>query len=92
MDEFKPATGLAHSTLARQLDTLPPGLLLARLTEAAVGNLDHLSHDELLAVLRATRRLTTYMEYQQVLLVAEFVRRHRFRTRTQPGLAAAVGR
>ena len=56
-------------------DVLPPGPLLAGLTEEAILCLDSLSDNELVGVLRATRRQAAREQYKQVLLTAEFGRR-----------------
>jgi hypothetical protein len=58
-------------------DVLPPGPLLAGLTEEAVLSLDSLSDNELIGVLRATRRQVAREQYKQVLVTAEFGRRRR---------------
>jgi hypothetical protein len=56
-------------------DLLPPGSLLAHLTEQAVAGLDHLSDSELAGVLRATKRQVAREQYKQVLVTAEYGRR-----------------
>jgi hypothetical protein len=56
-------------------DVLPPGPLLAGLTEQAVGDLGRLSDNELIGVLQATRRQIAREQYKQVLVTAEFGRR-----------------
>jgi len=58
-----------------EADVLPPGPLLAGLTEQAVAGLGRLSDDELVGVLRATRRQVAREQYKQVLVTAEFGRR-----------------
>ena len=60
-----------------EADVLPPGALLARLTDAAVCDLGSLSDSELTGVLRATRRQQSREQYKQVLVTAEFGRRRR---------------
>jgi hypothetical protein len=56
-------------------DQMPPSPFLAALTEMAVGDVAGLSDDELVGVLRASRRLVAREEYKQVLAAAEFGRR-----------------
>ena len=56
-------------------DTLPPGPLLAALTEQAVCDVGRLSDEELVGVLRASQRLMAREQYKQVLAAAEFGRR-----------------
>ena len=56
-------------------DLLPPGPLLAQLTEQAVAGLDHLSDSELAGVLRAAKRQVAREQYKQVLVTAEYGRR-----------------
>ncbi|HEX9040239.1 MAG TPA: DUF222 domain-containing protein [Trebonia sp.] len=56
-------------------DELPPGPLLAGLTEDAVLGLECLSDNELIGVLHATRRQVAREQYKQVLVTAEFGRR-----------------
>lgn len=56
-------------------DSLPPGPLLAGLTDEAVRDLGSLSDGELVGVLQAARRQQIREEYKQVLAIAEFGRR-----------------
>jgi hypothetical protein len=56
-------------------DVLPPGPLLARLTEQAAADLGALSDNELVGVIRAARRQAAREQYTEVLAVAEFGRR-----------------
>ncbi|TVZ02670.1 HNH endonuclease [Trebonia kvetii] len=56
-------------------DALPPGPLLAALTEQAVADVTSLSDNELVGVLRATQRQLAREQYKQVLAAAEFGRR-----------------
>ncbi len=56
-------------------DALPPGPLLAALTEQAVADVTTLSDNELVGVLRATQRQLAREQYKQVLAAAEFGRR-----------------
>jgi predicted CxxxxCH...CXXCH cytochrome family protein len=56
-------------------DALPPGSLLAGLTDKAVLDLGRLSDNELIGVLHATRRQLAREHYKQVLVIAEFGRR-----------------
>ena len=56
-------------------DVLPPGPLLAGLTEEAVQDLGVLADDELVGVLQAARRQEARESYKQVLVIAEFARR-----------------
>jgi hypothetical protein len=58
-----------------EADVLPPGPLLAALTEMAVSDVGSLSDNELVGVLRASRRQVAREQYKQVLAVAEFGRR-----------------
>jgi hypothetical protein len=58
-----------------EADVLPPGPLLAGLTEQAVGDLGRLSDNELIGVLQATRRQIAREQYKQVLVTGEFGRR-----------------
>ena len=58
-------------------DVLPPGALLAGLTDQAVRDLGRLSDNDLIGVLRAIRRQLAREQYKQVLVTAEFGRRHR---------------
>jgi len=58
-----------------EADALPPGPLLAALTEQAVSDVTCLSDDELVGVLRATQRQLAREQYKQVLAAAEFGRR-----------------
>jgi hypothetical protein len=58
-----------------EADALPPGPLLAGLTEAAVADLGRLSDDELVGVLQATCRQVAREQFKQVLVTAEFARR-----------------
>ena len=58
-------------------DVLPPGPLLASLTEEAILSLASLSDNELVGVLRATRRQVAREQYKQVLVTAEYGRRRR---------------
>jgi Domain of unknown function (DUF222) len=58
-----------------EADVLPPGPLLAGLTEQAVADLGRLSDSELIGVLQATRRQIAGEQYKQVLVTAEFGRR-----------------
>jgi hypothetical protein len=56
-------------------DVLPPGPLLAGLTEEAVQGFGVLPDDELVGVLQAARRQEVRESYKQVLVIAEFARR-----------------
>ena len=67
-------------------DELPPSPLLAGLTEDAVLGLEHLSDNELIGVLHATRRQVAREQYKQVLVTAEFGRRR------QAAFAGALAR
>jgi hypothetical protein len=58
-----------------EADVLPPGPLLAGLTEEAVLDFGVLPDDELVGVLQAARRQEVRESYKQVLAVAEFARR-----------------
>jgi hypothetical protein len=71
-DEQRPGFGYGGPA-----DLLPPGPLLAGLTEQAVAVLGLLSDDELTGVLQATRRQIAREQYKQVLVTAEFGRRRR---------------
>jgi hypothetical protein len=56
-------------------DVLPPGPLLAALTEQAVSDVTSLSDNELVGVLRATQRQMAREQFKQALAAAEFGRR-----------------
>ena len=56
-------------------DVLPPGPLLAELTEQAVSDPGSLSDDELMGVLHAAVRLANHAGWQQTVVIAEFARR-----------------
>ena len=56
-------------------DALSPTPVLAALTEAAVTDVTRLSDDQLVGVLRATRRLENREAWKQALVIAEFTRR-----------------
>ena len=58
-----------------EADVLPPGQLLAGLTETVVRDVARLSDDELIGVLQGTRRQIAREQYKQVLVTAEFGRR-----------------
>ena len=58
-------------------DVMPPGPMLAALTEMAAGDAGCLSDDEIAGALRATQREIARAQYKQVLLAAEFGRRRR---------------
>ena len=72
LEPYDPEPAFAHGGEA---DLLPPGPVLAQLTEQAVLGLGRLSDDELIGVLHATRRQVAREEYKQVLVTAEFGRR-----------------
>jgi hypothetical protein len=57
------------------VDVLPPGPVLAALTEAAVEDVTRLSDDQLVGVLQAARRQENREAWKKALLVAEFARR-----------------
>jgi Domain of unknown function (DUF222) len=67
-------------------DELPPGPRLTLLTEDAVLGLEHLSDNELIGVLHATRRQLAREQYKQMLVTAEFGRRR------QAAFAGALAR
>jgi hypothetical protein len=71
---FDPAAGLRFGQ-RDEADVLPPGTLLAALTEAALCRLPAMSDDELTGVLLAARRQQVREQYKQVLVTAEFARR-----------------
>ncbi|HVT69519.1 MAG TPA: hypothetical protein VHF26_17345, partial [Trebonia sp.] len=56
-------------------DTLAPGPALAGLTEAVVAALPRLTDDQLIGVIRASRRQQNREAWRQALMVAEFARR-----------------
>ena len=56
-------------------DVLPPSPFLAALTEQAVADVASLSDNELVGVLRASRRQIAREQYKQALAAAEFGRR-----------------
>jgi hypothetical protein len=74
----------------QEADVLPPSALLAGLTDQAVRDLDGLSDNELVGVLRAIRRQLAREQYKQVLATAEFGRRRRaaFREALSRGIPA----
>ncbi|HEY0934236.1 MAG TPA: DUF222 domain-containing protein, partial [Trebonia sp.] len=72
-------------------DQLPPGQLLVGLTEGAVRDLGRLSDDELIGVLRATRRQIAREQYKQVLATAEFGRRRQDAFRDAASRGVPVG-
>jgi hypothetical protein len=71
---FDPETGLRFGQ-RDEADLLPPGTLLAVLTEAALCRLPAMSDDELTGVLLAARRQQVREQYKEVLVTAEFARR-----------------
>jgi hypothetical protein len=56
-------------------DVLPPGPVLAALTEAAVTDVTALSDDQLIGVLQAARRQENREAWKKALVIAEFARR-----------------
>lgn len=56
-------------------DTLPPGPVLAALTEQAVSDMTRLTDDQLIGTLRGSVRLENREGWKQQLLIAEFARR-----------------
>jgi hypothetical protein len=56
-------------------DVLPPGPVLAALTEAAVKDVTRLSDDQLVGVLQAARRQENREAWKKALVIAEFARR-----------------
>jgi hypothetical protein len=70
--EYRVSHGFAEGGAA---DVLPPGPLLAELTEQAAADVGALSDNELVGVIRAARRQAAREQYTEVLAVAEFGRR-----------------
>jgi hypothetical protein len=58
-------------------DVMPPGPMLAALTEMAAGDVTALTDAELVGVLRASQRQLAREQYKQALAAAEFGRRRR---------------
>jgi Domain of unknown function (DUF222) len=56
-------------------DVLPPGPVLAALTEDMVADITRLSDDQLIGVLQAARRQQNREAWKRALLIAEFARR-----------------
>jgi hypothetical protein len=56
-------------------DVLPPGPVLAALTEAAVADVTRLSDSQLIGVLQAARRQENREAWKKALVIAEFARR-----------------
>jgi hypothetical protein len=56
-------------------DVLPPGPVLAALTEAAVADVTRLSDSQLIGVLQAARRQESREAWKKALVIAEFARR-----------------
>ena len=56
-------------------DLLPPGPVLAALTEAAVADVTQLSDNQLVGVLQAARRQENREAWKKALVIAEFARR-----------------
>jgi hypothetical protein len=56
-------------------DVLPPGPVLAALTEAAVADATRLSDSQLIGVLQAARRQENREAWKKALVIAEFARR-----------------
>ena len=57
------------------VDVLPPGPVLAALTEAAVADVTRLSDGQLIGVLQAARRQENREAWKKALVIAEFARR-----------------
>lgn len=58
-----------------EADLLPPGPVLAALTEAAVADVTQLSDNQLVGVLQAARRQENREAWKKALVIAEFARR-----------------
>jgi hypothetical protein len=56
-------------------EVLPPGPVLAALTEAAASDVTRLSDEQLVGVLRAARRQENREAWKKALVIAEFARR-----------------
>jgi hypothetical protein len=80
--------GLGGQAFAQEqaADAMPPGPLLAALTENAAANVAGLSDDALLGVMSAARRLANRVEYLELTAVAEFA------ARRQAQLDASIAR
>jgi hypothetical protein len=71
-DETGTGAGFAQGATA---DVLPPGPVLAALTEAAVADVTRLTDDQLIGVLQAARRQENREAWKKTLVIAEFARR-----------------
>lgn len=72
LDDSWPGSLFAQGAAA---DGLPPGPVLAELTEAAVRDVTRLSDDQLTGVMHAARRQQNREGWKKVLVIAEFARR-----------------
>jgi hypothetical protein len=71
-------------------DALPPGPVLAALTEAAVDDVTRMTDDQLVGVLRAARRQENREAWKQALVIAEFARRREAEFREAEAKGAPV--
>jgi hypothetical protein len=72
-------------------DVLPPGPVLAALTEQAASDPGSLTDDELLGVLHAARRLANRAAWQQTVVIAEFARRRQAAFEADKAAGVPVG-
>ena len=75
-------------TLEQIADAMPPGPLLAALTENAAADVQGLSDDAVLGMISAARRLAARAEYLELAAIAEFTAR---RQEPTGGLGRAEG-
>jgi hypothetical protein len=73
-------------TQQQMADAMPPGPLLAALTENAAADVQGLSDDAVLGMISAARRLAARAEYLELTAIAEFT------ARSKSQLAASVAR
>jgi hypothetical protein len=72
---FSPAGAGARFAQDAAAEVLPPGPVLAALTEAAVTDVTCLTDDQLSGVLQAARRQENRESWKKALVIAEFARR-----------------
>jgi hypothetical protein len=72
-------------------DALRPGPVLAALTTQAVATAGSLTDNELIGALQAARRLANLADYQQTMVIAEFVRRRQAEFEAARGRGRPVG-
>jgi hypothetical protein len=72
---FSPGGAGARFAQDAAAEVLPPGPVLAALTEAAVTDVTCLTDDQLIGVLQAARRQENRESWKKALVIAEFARR-----------------